>query len=73
MVCREAASLLAEYCRGETSPTETRFVDSHLKRCVHCQDAERTERRLVGALRDYSCHLHAPPSLRDFAQRVPAG
>ena len=73
MVCPEAASLLAEYCRGETSPTETRFVDSHLKRCVHCQDAERTERRLVGALRDYSCHLHAPPSLRDFAQRVPAG
>jgi RNA polymerase sigma factor (sigma-70 family) len=73
VVCREAASLLAEYCRGETSPAETRFVDSHLKRCIGCQDAERTERQLVDALRDYSCHLQAPPSLRDFAQEMAAG
>jgi RNA polymerase sigma-70 factor (ECF subfamily) len=73
VVCREAASLLAEYCRGETSPAETRFVDSHLTGCIDCQDAERTERQLVDALRNYSCHLHAPPSLRDFAQRMPAG
>jgi RNA polymerase sigma-70 factor (ECF subfamily) len=70
VVCREAASLLAEYCRGETSPAETRFVETHLQGCLRCQDAEHTERQLVDALRDYSCHLRVPAPLRDFARRV---
>jgi len=71
LICREAASLLAEYCRGKSRPAETAFVEAHLKRCVRCQEAERTERELAQALRARSCRLHAPPALRAFGRRIP--
>ncbi len=70
-VCREAASLLAVYCRGEASPAETAFVDSHLRDCITCQEAERAEHHLVSVLREYSCHLVAPSPLRSLAYRLP--
>jgi len=70
-VCREAALLLAVYCRGETSPAETAFVDAHLQGCIRCREAERAERHLVSVLREYSCHLVAPFSLRSLAHGLP--
>ena len=72
-VCREAASLLAAYCRGETSPAETAFVDAHLQGCIRCREAEHDERHLVSVLREYSCHLAAPSALRSDANSLPEG
>lgn len=71
LVCREAAALLSEYCRGETSPAETAFVEAHLRGCAHCLEAERMESGLADALRAHACRLEAPPALRAFARRVP--
>lgn len=72
LVCREAASLVAEYCRGETAQAETAFVEAHLARCVRCLEAERSERDLLRALRVHSCRVQAPMALRALAWHLSA-
>lgn len=70
-VCREAGSLLAAYCRGETTDAERAFVEAHLARCLPCRDVERVEREVLRLVRERACREPAPPSLLAFVRAGP--
>ncbi|MGQ0668908.1 MAG: sigma-70 family RNA polymerase sigma factor [Actinomycetota bacterium] len=70
VVCREAGSLIAAYCRGETSSAQSAFVEAHLERCLHCRDVEEAEREVLRLVREKSCRLRAPVRLVELAWRL---
>ncbi len=69
-VCREAAHLLSDYCRGQASASVAGFVEAHLADCVRCAEAERTEREILTVLRESACELTAPATLSAFARHL---
>lgn len=67
LVCLEAGSLIAAYARGEASPAESAFVETHLQRCLRCREVAEVERAVHRLLRERSCRLPAPAGLRRLA------
>lgn len=48
--CERTDSLLSAYLEGETSPAETRFLDSHLASCPRCRDQKAAMETLLSRL-----------------------
>src|SRR5438874_1859739 len=68
MNCEEATKLKDGYLDGELDPITSQTIEEHLRECPKCDQAYKTHRSLIRAIRNATPYFKAPAELRERIQ-----